>query len=184
MQTTLVSGNKVNEYQEGILNYLLQIQGLKDEYKKANNLNIVSAEKYLLSNGKFFESKISTSQDLLNVKKCLKRLSGKPKKKQCFYNAQQLALYCEDKGIKYFEGYAISGINFPIHHGWNEINGKVVDVTWDFDGNTPVIGEIPKGWAYYGVEFTKEQIQTMWTKTSEAQAFLDMYGYKNNLFTI
>jgi hypothetical protein len=44
----------------------------------------------------------------------------------CFCNAQRLAL--ADEGVSYVEGVAWSG-RMAFHHGWNLINGKVVDVT-------------------------------------------------------
>lgn len=64
----------------------------------------------------------------------------------CYDNSLEMAL---DYGLPYFEGYAFAGhgIYLPIHHAWNEVDGKVVDTTWD-----------PTGIAYLGIEFDADDV--------------------------
>jgi hypothetical protein len=51
---------------------------------------------------------------------------GEPK--QCFRNA---TLAAHERIGNYVEGFGLrSGIDFPFHHAWIEIDGKVFDPTW------------------------------------------------------
>lgn len=71
-------------------------------------------------------------------------LRGEPK--QCFYNAQMLAI--NDPTLTYVEGYAQSVI--PIHHGWcRDADGCVIDPTW----------KDPEGKLYFGVGFRTEYVR-------------------------
>ena len=96
--------------------------------------------------------------------------------KGCFLNAALLAHTSE---LRYTEGYAFCG-SLVVMHAWVTVNGKVVDLTWgpkrnghvpshldigspealawDGDGGweARVLGTIPEGWAYYGVDLTDE----------------------------
>ena len=101
-----------------------------------------------------------------------------PKIKQCFYNAQQLALF--KKGYVYFEGFVTTDIGFPIHHGWCVTDsGILVDPTLRinhnkrFTMNNCVIGEPPAGWEYHGRWFPNSAIEKMWRETEEAGSLVD-----------
>jgi hypothetical protein len=67
-------------------------------------------------------------------------------KKGCFGNAANLSFDYPE--YSYVEGYAMPGfINLPLPHAWVvDYEGKVIDTTWD------------DGVAYYGVEFSREQL--------------------------
>jgi hypothetical protein len=91
------------------------------------------------------------------------------KVKQCFYNAQSIGLTGK---IGYCEGMADS-IGIPMEHAWNTINGKVIDMTWKMNNNDkPVVGVIPGGWEYYGVELPHELINKMWS-TGESRTLIN-----------
>jgi hypothetical protein len=99
------------------------------------------------------------------------------KLKECYYNAQLMAL---DSNIKYYEGYAVSGqlplgydrkkrefvhLNIPIEHAWLVLNGKVIDITWH-DLSKP---------DYFGIEIPKEFIQRHILDTEKAEQLLWLY---------
>ena len=97
--------------------------------------------------------------------------------KQCFYNAQILAL--KEPSLQYVEGFAIGRSGFPVHHAWCTIGGKLVDLTWRT--TTPnhkgrlrdrVFGEIPEGWSYRGVPFDAERILDRILETHVSRAFI------------
>ena len=92
------------------------------------------------------------------------------KMKECFYNAQLLALDDPTRQIQYVEGYACGAAGLPVHHGWAEINGKVVDLTWTPDN--PVLGAVPEGWAYRGVSFDTGVVRRRIVASGEARAFI------------
>jgi hypothetical protein len=90
--------------------------------------------------------------------------------KQCFANAQVLVLADEPANrITYCEGYVDTGGMLPVLHGWNLLDGKLVDLTRSLrpeavdeflaceppqaDLRDRVLGTLPEGWQYLGVEF-------------------------------
>jgi hypothetical protein len=102
-----------------------------------------------------------------------------PKIKQCFYNAQKMALMHPEEFI-YFEGYVVTALGFPIHHGWCMTpTGLLVDPTLRIDHdkrfsmNNCVIGTPPTGWEYHGRWFENSRIETMWSKTGSAGSIVD-----------
>lgn len=89
--------------------------------------------------------------------------------KQCFYNSQVLLLSDFQDRMVYWEGFCFTGV-MPAHHGWLELDGKLVDVTYTplkrpLDAVPPkdlkdrVLGKIPEGWEYLGVPFDKEDVR-------------------------
>lgn len=171
----------ITEADDILLNYICSIQSLQQTHNTLPELHYKGLNDFLLKEGKFYESITPTSEDIKNAKKLIKRLGFKPQKKNCFYNSQNLSLSGEDKGIKYIEGHSMCISGLPMAHGFNLINGKVFDVTWDYNGEM-VLGTIPEGWSYCGVEFSVKMIRTMWAKSGEAQAFIDYYGNSIGLF--
>ena len=83
--------------------------------------------------------------------------------KQCYLNSQMEVLTLPPQSgivLRYVEGYVDPGIGHAIEHAWLSVNGKVVDPTMRVD--TPsgrIIGLIPDGWTFYGVELKPEACQ-------------------------
>jgi hypothetical protein len=82
--------------------------------------------------------------------------------KQCFSNAQLLVICDHTDELIYHEGYAV-GRSIVVHHGWVTINGKVVDSTWKLKEPTSrsllpehPVGELPKGYMYFGFAIENE----------------------------
>lgn len=76
-----------------------------------------------------------------------------------FHNARKLVLGDTTNTLVYVEGY-LKSTEHPIrHHGWAEINGKVIDLTNRY-GREKVfaIGTIPDGAEYLGVNIPKEKL--------------------------
>lgn len=93
-------------------------------------------------------------------------------KKQCFFNGQVLAR--GNPQVAYYEGYAMKeGLGFPILHGWNVVNGKVVDLTWRDEGGRRAHGTFPAGREYLGVSVNKASILEMWLSTGSSISHLD-----------
>lgn len=107
---------------------------------------------YVLDRGEAFESHTLDAEQRAYVRK----LGSHWRLKECFYNGQVLA--DRHARLTYCEGYAVSDLGIPVHHGWVVLDDKhVIDVTWRTNPFTPkarrVRGAIPEGWAYYGVRF-------------------------------
>ena len=115
---------------------------------------------FILQHGQQYKSAKLTDEELDMLRNVLSRQCSY-KVKQCFYNAQSIGL---TGIIGYCEGYADS-LGLPMEHAWNTINGKVIDMTWRFgNGGKPVLGIIPAGWAYYGVELPDAIVRKQWSK--------------------
>jgi len=73
------------------------------------------------------------------------------RKKQCFRNSQLLTQ--SDDRVGYAEGVAI-GHQSVVHHAWNVICGKVVDLTWKYEGT------FPPDIHYHGLVFSHPELRT------------------------
>jgi hypothetical protein len=152
--------------------YLKQLDDMIGKCSNSNGWEYPTIYRYFLKNGKTYESAKFTNQELAIVKYELQNHKTLYKKKQCFYNAQQMAQKTE---CQYAEGFLMSGI-FPIAHAWNTLNGKVIDFTMHHanDGK-PILGEIPAGWEYFGVDFQTDMIIKLWSETGIAGSIVDNY---------
>jgi len=137
-----------------ILEYL---NGIKKFYK---GRSLATAYyKWILKNGKLFTEK--TDPKKFN-KAFKKRFKG------CYYNAQMLAL--DNKGLKYYEGWAISKpIGFPMDHGFNVAGGRIIDVSWS------------DGIEYFGIEIPLDFIRKEMLRTEIAGTILFRWWMKNKI---
>ena len=118
--------------------------------------NGIDRYSYMLANTREFESAPMTDAereyvDMFNWDSHLPR--------ECFANAQVVAWATRYIGppegidIKYVEGYVlVAECPLPIDHAWISVNGKVLDTT------LKVIGTIPDGWEYLGVELPLQAV--------------------------
>jgi len=145
--------------ESSVTKYLEDIAKMQ-HLKKQGYLYDGPAEFVLREGRKFLSAEEGlTPEESEMLKHVLKRQCDYEAKK-CFYNAQSIGLAGT---IGYVEGYADS-IGIPMEHAWNTINGKVIDMTWKMNnGGNPVLGVIPGGWEYYGVELPHELINSMWS---------------------
>lgn len=141
----------------------------------------VSLEDYVAQNGRGFSSEALTSEELQIVTAAVKNFGlRRTQPRQCFYNAQMIVTSDFTGTLRYCEGYASGNACFPVLHGWITINGKLVDVTWRLDGKPTsgalkerVLGVIPEGWEYIGVEFRTSYVYDKMLRTHEAGSLLD-----------
>jgi hypothetical protein len=143
--------------ESSVTNYLKDIAKMQHLKKKGYAYD--GPAEFVLKHGKQYQSAELTSEELEMLKHVLKRQCDYEAKK-CFYNAQSIGLAGT---IGYVEGYADS-VGIPMDHAWNTINGKVIDMTWKMNnGGEPVLGVIPEGWEYHGVELPHQLINSMWS---------------------
>ena len=113
--------------------------------------------KWVLKNGKSF-NKINPKINKLE--------NASNSQRQCYYNSQMLALSGK---FEYYEGwYVTENINLPLEHGWNVLNGKVIDVT---SHNRFNVDE------YFGIKIPINYIRKMILKTGYSDGFLGRYYY-------
>lgn len=114
-----------------------------------------------------------TSAEKSIVMRAIKLLGFIPQVKQCFYNSQFLALSDPTDTIQYVEGYGKNII--PTLHGWCEINGKVIDLTWKSESGEYILGHFDNGRAYAGVKFPTEYFSRMMNKTKFCTTLIEDY---------
>lgn len=142
---------------------------IRSGMQKPEGFHYSCPEEFILQNGKHYASSPLTAEEMGVLKK-LARTTCRYKMKECFYNAQHLATMAS--GIKYVEGYLYSGI-IPLEHGWNTINGKVIDFTmYHQNGGKPILGEIPAGWDYFGVEMSTGSVRKYWSDHGESSPLI------------
>jgi len=148
-----------------------------------------SVYEYVLKNGQDYSSQVMTDIEVKRLERAVKRYRRDFPIKQCFYNSQMLLTFgfdqSDENDVFYVEGY--SNAIIPIQHGWLSLNGKVIDLTMrlnKFDGpftrklksnkfKDRVIGEFPDNREYFGVKFTRSQVQQFMLQTETAGSMID-----------
>lgn len=150
----------------------------------------LGGEDFVLDRGSPYISKALTAAEVRIV---LAAIRNCPTKRfqlgHCYHNAQMLAVYDPSEELAYCEGWAISICGLPVLHAWLELNGKVVDMTWQTTSanhkgrwGTRVFGVIPEGWAYYGVSFDTESLLIRLGRIKATGPLLDDVAYGFPLF--
>ena len=129
-----------------------------------------SIEEFILKEGVSFSLTPLNAEEKIIVKTSLSRCGKEIKKKLCFHNSQCLMIYDDTNKIKYIEGFAFLRAYIPILHGWNTINGKVIDITFE---RYLKEGDTNFGKAYLGVEIKKKLIVDKIMKTGKSSVFID-----------
>ena len=153
-------------------------------------LNYTSPADFVLDRGVDHAATSSalTGDELRYLKRVAKhtRLSFEPK--LCFTNAMTLVAHDAMGRLTYCEGYCYSGV-IAVHHGWVTLAGKVVDLTRSTrpesaaeycDGVPPqadlmdrILGAVPEGWQYLGVEFSKADVLSYMVKLEQTGSIID-----------
>ena len=139
---------------------------------------------YLQANGTVYESsRVSESVAAFLRSQPLSSY----KMKQCYANAWKLALEGERAGLiaVYVEGLAGNNFIPPLPHAWNLIEGTLVDTTWGskipirgkhgtyYRRTDRIIGDIPQGFKYIGVEIPVEVVSQYLLKHNRFDSLLN-----------
>ena len=137
-------------------NYLESLLRFRKEHWKKLPFYYQGVEDFLLQHGKQFESSPLTEEEEEIVFKALEEYTqvfGDPQPQHCFDTSQRIMR--APSNLMYAEGYVYNGIG-QTRHGWNVINGKVIDFVLQHPQKTgtyrPITGVIPEGWEYFGME--------------------------------
>ena len=159
--------SEMEKYDNPIEQHLAMIKTVRG--KGIEGFHYGGPEDFILQHGKHYQSNPMTKEEIAFMEEVAWKTCGY-KMKQCFYNAQSLAM--TSPKIKYVEGYLYSGI-IPVEHAWNTLNNKVIDFTMSHANNDkPILGDIPEGWDYFGVQLSSGPIAEYWSKYKMSEPFI------------
>lgn len=137
-------------------------------------------EDFLIQKGRAYQSAPLTRRERQVVNEI--RARGTYPIKQCFSNSQRVVLdqvfnpAPDDVRILYAEGYVLRhDLGIPIHHGWLDVNGKVVDLTLRRVGKVGpllAVGEFA-GADYFGATFPLSEVRNYALATQTYGSMLD-----------
>lgn len=149
-------------------------------HRTTSNELYTSIYDFVLKEAKMYTSQKLTENEQRTINQAIGELPFAPQQKQCFKNSQSLVFSDDSDQIKYVEGYIrLKDISLPIHisHAWNEINGKVIDITLAIkDSNNQISHNFGlfKKIDYFGVVFSNEQILERQQETGEYTSLIEM----------
>jgi hypothetical protein len=118
-------------------------------------------DELILSAGSFSSPEDLTKEQQAYVNRFVNAVN--PQVKQCFMNAQRLVSMEGGNRIQYHEGFG--AFHFPIHHAWNTIDGKIIDITWS------LLNDYAHDIVYAGVPFP---LQYIYHKQIETESYASM----------
>jgi len=163
-----------------MLTYLKQLASMQASIGKPDGFNYFGTEDYVFDRGVDQTLSLPLTED--EHESLFRTISSGHRfmQKQCFHNAQLLAL--ENPDLQYVEGYAQGNAIIPVHHAWLSLNGKLIDLTWRTDKpnhkgrlSNRILGAIPDGWCYRGVSFDTDLIRERIIDSGETRALIGDY---------
>jgi len=135
---------------------------------------------FTLREGKMYEKKNLTPEERMFVMKRIKSLNGSFAQNQCFHNSGKLAMGDLKDKIKYVEGFVFKAeTGIPILHAWNEINGKVIDITLINKFGEFTLGLFENDIAYRGTIFPIDYIRRMFISKNSRSILSDISDPEN-----
>jgi len=171
-----------------MIHFLKSMASIQAKIGKPDGFNYFGIEDYVFDRG--VDQTLSlplTEDESASLFSSIDRCGNPTLVKQCFHNAQMLAM--ENPDLQYVEGYAMGNAIIPVHHAWLTLNGKLIDLTWRTDvggqsrrlGNR-ILGVIPEGWQYRGIPFDTDEIRERVVDSGETRAFIGDYTRNFPLF--
>ena len=178
--------------------YLQMMAMSQTKHNSFGRISLIPKEQYVLDNGR-----IMTSESLdEEQKEIVVRLSNafESQAKQCFFNSMFMCMASIwdselHPRLKYCEGFVECKSPFPVHHAWITLDGLVVDLTltttkytleqlasWqDYGVSLPrnedfsdrILGDIPEGWEYFGVEFDAKKVGQQFVERGSSFSLID-----------
>ncbi|MCC5907032.1 MAG: hypothetical protein JJU13_12530 [Balneolaceae bacterium] len=125
----------------------------------------------IIQEGRIFKSIKLTSNETIFINNVIERYEFN--QGECFYNSQLICAFDKTNKIEYWEGFTDSfPVGIPVIHGFNVLNGKVIDVTLKIDGK-PILGIYPNVKEYIGIKIPKEIVIDRFHNHPTSISFID-----------
>lgn len=135
--------------------------------------------------GKMYKSQSFTTEERKSTVKRINSLNGMFAPNQCFSNSGKLAMSDSKNKIKYVEGFIFKReIGIPILHAWNEINGKIIDITLINKFGEYSLGEYENDMAYFGTVFPIGYVRSIFLQKTKSRSLLSDISDHNNPWPI
>ena len=121
--------------------------------------------------GEFSTKSIFDKHEEAIIEKVFSIIKNQIKLKQSFYNSQIATLFDSSNMLKYHEGFIIGEFGFPITHGWNTLNGKVVDFTTDKLDKK--FKNVENDREYFGIDVEKKWVMDRFENNTTSTSYLD-----------
>lgn len=152
-----VSNHKLKKSKEGLI-----ISNKTIELFYNNQYDIIVQE------GEFFSTEKWTEEEQELIDSLYSQLKKSIKPSQCFYNSQLFIISDTSNKIKYHEGFCDANFGFPILHGWNSLNGKLLDFTLDYKRKLKFLEK-----SHIGIEVDKAWVLDRILNKKNSTAFLE-----------
>jgi len=140
---------------------------------------------FTLKEGKVYASQPFTSEEHKFVTKRVRSLNGTFAPNHCFLNSGKLVMADSKDKIKYVEGFIFKKEDeVPILHAWNEINGKVIDITLINKYGEYTIGSFEDDIAYRGTVFPTSLVRKVFGHKTRSRSILSDISDKHNPWPI
>jgi hypothetical protein len=171
-----------------MIHFLKSMASMQASIGKPEGFNYFGTEDYVFDRGVDQTLSVPLTEDeRLSLFRSIDCSGHRFMQKQCFHNAQLLAL--DNPDLQYVEGYAQGNAIMPVHHAWLTLNGKLIDLTWRTDKpnhqgrlSNRILGVIPEGWQYRGITFSADEIRERIVNSGETRAFIGDYTRSFPLF--
>lgn len=127
--------------------YLDNYRTYAEMVKRIRNVSVMTPSDLLTTRGTVFTN-LPPTEAAINSFSRWKPSHFKPN--QCWANGQRLQQEWNDPPVSYYEGVVWCGIDIPIDHAWNVVEGCIIDMTLRSDGKQ-IVGTMPDSWMYLGV---------------------------------
>ena len=128
------------------------LQSMDEAMTAGQSLRTLSLHQYINRNGREFTSAPLTPEELETISRIDFR-DCRPR--DCYRNCQMAAITLpvpEGTVLRYVEGFFARQWSIGIDHAWLSLNGKLIDPTLRDELGRPILGIIPEGHQYIGVE--------------------------------
>jgi hypothetical protein len=142
----------LNKRQTEIIKILKKLDMNCKSNNPSSNLYYNTFYDLIIREGVFYSKGNWNVEELDLINNVFSKIKKSIKPSCCFYNSQLAVVFDKSNLIKYHEGFYYMEDGFPALHGWNTLNGKLLDFTYeyklkiDFPENSHIGIEVNKAW--------------------------------------